>query len=172
MEHFRNSIMFRVSVPVLSENTYSICPKSSLRSDVLALAYFCSPSSVTNFMLSSFSIIFACVTLIMSSDTYSEMGTRLLYRIKNVKKDTTMSEISTSCTMEASFRSDFSPKCPQRRAEQRKYHLCNCAKVPPESCDLSFGPNAEQNRRHHAQDELRDKNQENTSIHHLVHIAL
>ena len=38
MVHFLNSMMFLVSVPVLSEKMYLICPSSSFRLDVLALA--------------------------------------------------------------------------------------------------------------------------------------
>ena len=38
MEHCLNSISFRVSVPVLSEKMYLICPSSSLRFEVRAMA--------------------------------------------------------------------------------------------------------------------------------------
>ncbi|EIW54583.1 phospholipid-translocating P-type ATPase [Trametes versicolor FP-101664 SS1] len=69
----RNSISFRVSVPVLSLKTYSICPSSSTRDDVLH-------SAGVSELISC-----ACWYLTTSIVTMSEMGIKLLYKMMNVK---------------------------------------------------------------------------------------
>ena len=90
MVNLRKSIMLHVSVPVLSEKMYSIWPSSSTSDDERVSA---GVSEKSWYMLRSLLMTCAMKILTISSDTYSEMGIRLLNRIRNVPKDETAKSV-------------------------------------------------------------------------------
>ena len=69
--HFLNIILFCMSVPVLSLNTKSICPNSSIKSDALHMPNF---SDSLQYIYTSFPMRYAWVSFSNSIITYREMG--------------------------------------------------------------------------------------------------
>ena len=78
-----NSIILHVSVPVLSEKTWSTIPSSSFKSKLLTSA---GVSVSASYILESEFINMDCMNLTTSNDTYSEIGTKFPNIMMNVKK--------------------------------------------------------------------------------------